>query len=145
MLVSSAVMIFQIVTLLLQIQQSRITSGDPERAERLRWPTGAHSWKHDDRHLCGTHQVPSRSKTGTQNSKREREITWGEEGREQGSLANCRLTCHTVLTCNTVTVCNIFLLQHLSDAKKAQQNLEISLKNLESVSHVLLSHHIIVI
>lgn len=32
----------------------------------------------------------------------------------------------------------IFFPQHLSDAKKAQQNLESSFKHLESVSHRLL-------
>ena len=33
---------------------------------------------------------------------------------------------------------NLFFPQHLTDAKKAQQNLESSFKHLESVSHMLL-------
>ena len=72
---------------------------------------------------------------------REREGShMGEEGSEQGSLIDV-VHCLNLQHSNW----NLFLLQHLSDAKKAQQNLEFSLKNLESVSHVLLFHHIIVI
>lgn len=39
---------------------------------------------------------------------------------------------------HSVIISNLFRPQHLSDAKKAQQNLESTFKHLESVSHVLL-------
>lgn len=42
------------------------------------------------------------------------------------------------LNVTDVHLFDLFFLQHLSDAKKAQQNLESSFKHLESVSHVLL-------
>ena len=86
---SPAVIICQIYpSFLLQIQQSRIITGDPERAERLRRPTGAHRWKHDDRHLCRTHKVPSGPQTRTQNSeKREEEHRGGGRWRE---VEGCR-------------------------------------------------------
>lgn len=39
---------------------------------------------------------------------------------------------------HSIIISNLFRPQHLSDAKKAQQNLESTFKHLESVSHVLL-------
>lgn len=52
----------------------------------------------------------------------------GQAGREgEWGLADSRMMLYTV-----------FFPQHLSDAKKAQQNLESSFKHLESVSYSLL-------
>lgn len=72
-----------------QIQQPCIVSGDPKRTERLCRPARAHRRKHDDQHLCRTHQIPPGPETGAQD---------GERGREGGvefvTLRNDVVHCH---------------------------------------------------
>lgn len=135
----------------LQVQQSCIFAGDPQRAEWLRRPAGAHCRKHDDGHLCGAHQVPPGAQTRTENSERgggggeAHGRGWGqggEKGREKGTGKFGRLQIDSGRLCHPVTSqhihCNLFLPQHLADAKKAQQTLESSFKHLESVSQLVL-------
>lgn len=44
-------------------------------------------------------------------------------------------SCRSARAVAAPVISNLFSPQHLSDAKKAQQNLESSFKHLESVSH----------